>query len=82
MLQGDHLRNELRMMRKIRVHQNDKFTTGLRQSVNIGGSESQLSGTWSQNDFILSVLFLQTFCDVEGAVWRRVVDDYYLERRI
>lgn len=55
------------MMREIGIHKEDKVTATERQSVHVGGAETQLSRTLENLDHFLSEDTLQVITKIEGS---------------
>ena len=63
------------MVREIGIHDDDKGACRECQAVDVCGAEAHLSGSGFEDDVRGAVEGLELFGDLEGPVWRAVVDD-------
>lgn len=74
LLQRNHLRDELGVVAKVGVHDDDVVALGKLQAVDVGGAEPELARARLEDD-VGSVGLDELLGDVLGAVGRAVVDD-------
>ncbi len=63
------------MVREISVHQNHEFTSAFTETIDVCGTETELSWTRMQLDFVLTVDALEFLDNVLGAIGGVVIDD-------
>lgn len=74
LLDGNHLRDELGVVAKVGVHDDDKVARDELQAVDVGGAETQLAGSGLEDD-VGSVGLDELEGDFLGSVRGAVVDD-------
>ena len=68
-------------MRKIRIHYNDVISSSMFDAMNVSCSKAQFLFPWSQQNFFLSIKFLELFSYVQRSIRWTIIDyDNFVRR--
>lgn len=74
-MDSDHLRDELRVVAEVGVHDDNKVARGIFQAVDVSCTQTKLALTGLKDDVFRAIEVLELLRDLEGAVRGSVVDD-------
>lgn len=66
-------------MTQIGIHDDNEITICMFYAMNVGRSQAQFWGSWTQQDLVFAINLLQLLGNVLCAVRTAIVDDNYLE---